>query len=144
VGSKQFQRTSFEILVLVCLNRPLQVTWLRAFRNRIQSVLLSRHDTRVCPKVSGLAAWSENCKWCSSLLLNAVYRYFVNQSSEFCRHNPLCCSSRSVCCCCLFRYRLSPETFGYSVAFSVAQMKLAQCSPRQLLPSHSYPMIRAV
>jgi hypothetical protein len=24
-----------------------------------------------------------------------LYRYFVSQSSEFCRHNPLCCSSES-------------------------------------------------
>jgi hypothetical protein len=40
-------------------------------------------------------------------------RYFVSQSSEFCRHNPFCCFSTSVYCCCLFRYRLSPETFGY-------------------------------
>jgi len=42
-----------------------------------------------------------------------LYRYFVSQSSEFCRHNPLCCFSASVCC--LFRYRLSPETFGYTL-----------------------------
>jgi hypothetical protein len=28
--------------------------------------------TRVYPKVSGLAAWSENCKWYSSLPLGAV------------------------------------------------------------------------
>jgi hypothetical protein len=34
----------------------------------------------------------------------------MSQSSEFCRHNPLCCFSTSVCCCCLFRYRLSSET----------------------------------
>jgi hypothetical protein len=32
-----------------------------------------------------------------------LYRYFVNQSSEFCRHNPLRCFS-TVCCC--FRYWL--------------------------------------
>jgi len=32
------------------------------------------------------------------------YRYFVSQSSEFCRHNPLCCFSTCVHCCCLFRY----------------------------------------
>jgi hypothetical protein len=31
-----------------------------------------RECTRVCPKVSGLAAWSENCKWYSSLPLGAV------------------------------------------------------------------------
>jgi len=39
-------------------------------------------------------------------------RYFLSQSSEFCRHNPLCCFSTSAYYyCCLFRYRLSPETF---------------------------------
>jgi hypothetical protein len=43
-----------------------------------------------------------------------LYRYFVSQSNEFCHHNPLCCFSTSVYCCCLFRYRLSPETFGYT------------------------------
>jgi hypothetical protein len=46
-----------------------------------------------------------------------LYRYFVSQSSEFCCHSPLCCFSTSVCCCCLFRYRLSPETFGYTLVF---------------------------
>jgi hypothetical protein len=58
----------------------------------------------------------ENWKWYSSLPLDAVVSlFFFNQSSEFCRHNPLCCFSTSVycCCCCSFRYRLSPETFGY-------------------------------
>jgi len=44
-----------------------------------------------------------------------LYRYFVSQSSEFCRHNPLCCFSTNVYYCCLFRYRLSPETFGYTL-----------------------------
>jgi hypothetical protein len=33
-----------------------------------------------------------------------LYRYFVSQSSEFCRHNPLCCFLRSIYCCCSFRY----------------------------------------
>jgi hypothetical protein len=32
--------------------------------------------TRVYPKVSGLAALSENCKWCSSLPLGAVVSLF--------------------------------------------------------------------
>jgi hypothetical protein len=41
---------------------------------------------------------------------------FVSQSNEFYRHNPLCCFSTSVYCCkCAFRYRLSPETFGYTL-----------------------------
>jgi hypothetical protein len=41
-----------------------------------------------------------------------LYRYFVSQSSEFCRHNPLCCFSTSnTKNKRIFRYRLSPETF---------------------------------
>jgi len=35
-----------------------------------------------------------------------LYCCFMSQSSEFCRHNPLCCFSTSVYCC----YRLRPET----------------------------------
>jgi hypothetical protein len=48
----------------------------------------------------------------------------VSQFREFCCHNPLCCFSTSVYC--LFRYRLSPETFGYTlvctpyIAFTMA------------------------
>jgi hypothetical protein len=45
-----------------------------------------------------------------------LYRYFVSQSTEFCHHNPLCCFSTSVYCCKrIFCYRLSPETFGYTL-----------------------------
>jgi hypothetical protein len=74
----------------------------------IRNLSLPACFTRVYPEVSGLAAWSENCKWYSSLPLGAVVSLFC----EFCRHNPLCCFSKSVYCC-LFRYRLSPETYGY-------------------------------
>jgi len=43
------------------------------------------------------------------------YHYFVSQSSEFCRHNPLCCFSTSnTKGKRIFRYRLSPETFRYT------------------------------
>jgi hypothetical protein len=43
----------------------------------------------------------------------------MSQSREFCRHNPLCCFSTSVYCCKrIFRYRLSPETFGYTLVRS--------------------------
>jgi hypothetical protein len=45
-----------------------------------------------------------------------LYRYSVNQPNKFCRHNPLCCFTMSVYCCKhIFRYRLSPETFGYTL-----------------------------
>jgi hypothetical protein len=43
---------------------------------------------------------------------------FVSQSSEFCLHNPLCCFLSVYCCCYLFHYRLSLETFGYTIIFS--------------------------
>jgi hypothetical protein len=44
------------------------------------------------------------------------YRYFVSQSSEFCRHNPLYYLSTGVYCCKdIFCYRLSLETFGYTL-----------------------------
>jgi len=51
---------------------------------------------RVYSKFSGLATWSKNCKCYSSLHYVQLYRYFPSQSSEFCRHNPLCCFSTSV------------------------------------------------
>jgi hypothetical protein len=45
----------------------------------------------------------------------------VSQSNEFRRHNPLCCFSTSVnsCCYCLFHYRLSPGTFGYTLVCKI-------------------------
>jgi hypothetical protein len=70
------------------------------------------YHTRVYPEVSELAAWSENCKWYSSLPLG------VSQPSEFCCHNTLCCFSTTLYCCCLFRYRLSLETFGYTLVIT--------------------------
>jgi len=45
-----------------------------------------------------------------------LYRYFVSHSSEFCRHNPLCCFSTSnTKGKRIFRYRFSPETSGYTL-----------------------------
>jgi hypothetical protein len=45
-----------------------------------------------------------------------LYRYFVSQSSEFCRHNPLKGTATSnTKGKRIFRYRLSPETFGYTL-----------------------------
>jgi hypothetical protein len=49
----------------------------------------------VYPKVPGLAAWSENCKWYSSLPLGAVVSLFC-KTSEFWCHKHLCCSSTGV------------------------------------------------
>jgi hypothetical protein len=74
------------------------------------------HHRRVYPEFSRLAAWSEKCKWYSSLPLDAVVSPFVSQSSEFCRHKPLCCFSTSVYCCSI-RHRPSPEIFGYTLVW---------------------------
>jgi hypothetical protein len=63
-----------------------------------------------CPPGARTANATALCHWVQ------LHRYFVSQSSEFCRHNPLYCLSTSVYCCyCLFRYRLSPKTFGYTL-----------------------------
>jgi hypothetical protein len=47
-----------------------------------------------------------------------LYRYSVSQSSEFYRHNPLCCiSTRVYYCCCLFLYdsvRKLLDTISYT------------------------------
>jgi hypothetical protein len=54
------------------------------------------------------------------------YCYIVSLSSEFCRRNPLYCFWTNVCCCCWFRYRLSPENFGYTLllyAFIITPMR---------------------
>jgi hypothetical protein len=63
-----------------------------------------------------------------------LYRYFMSQSSEFCSHNPLCYFSTNVCCCCLFRYGLSTETFWYTFIYIWRWMCLSvTCSP---IPAH--------
>jgi hypothetical protein len=62
-------------------------------------------------------------KICSNITLPSTSRsseqnltYFLSQSSEFCRHNPLCCFSTSIYCCThIFHYRISPDTFGYTL-----------------------------
>jgi hypothetical protein len=72
--------------------------------------------TKMYPKVSGLAAWNENFKWYSSLPLGAVVSLFCGWVCEFCGHNPLCYfSTIAYYCKCIFRYRLGPETSGYTI-----------------------------
>jgi len=59
-----------------------------------------------------------------------LYRYFVSQSSEFCRFKPLCCFSTSFYCCCycrLFCCRFSPETFGYTLVHMFNYLGQTSC-----------------
>jgi len=45
------------------------------------------------PRGSRTANGTTFCHWMQ------LFRYFVSQSSEFCRHNHLCCFWTSVYCC---------------------------------------------
>jgi hypothetical protein len=72
-------------------------------------------DTRVYQKFPDWSPGARTANGTAFCHEVQFYRYFVSQSNEFCRHNPLCCFSTSVCSCCLFRYRLSSETFGYNL-----------------------------
>jgi hypothetical protein len=84
-----------------------------------------------------------------------LYRYFISQSSEFCRHNPLGCFWTCVRCCKrIIRYRLSPETFGYTLTQDVVPTKILYAfvsSIRVTCPVHrillsftSVPLLRDV
>jgi len=81
--------------------------------------------TRVYPKVSGLTAWSENCKTANGTALChllQLYRYFLSQFRDL-----LCCLSTSVyCCCCIFRSD-SPENFGYTLVCIYIYMCVCVC-----------------
>jgi len=77
-------------------------------------------------------------------------RYFVSQSSEFCRRNPLCCVSTSVCCYKrIFRYRLSPKTFGYPrihvlKSTSATRLRTAICVNAIRFTKCNKPTLKAV
>jgi hypothetical protein len=63
--------------------------------------------------------------------------YFVSQSSEFCHHNPLCCFPTSVYCY-LFRYRLSPDTFEYTLVCACVCVRLSFCVYTLKLPPSGF------
>jgi hypothetical protein len=70
---------SFEVFTAVKIQ--VQVFWVvtpcKVAVGWTSETLVSYHDTTtVYPKVSGLAAWSENYKWYSSLPLAAVVSLF--------------------------------------------------------------------
>jgi hypothetical protein len=77
----------------------------------------SKSDVRRCiqkfPDLPPEARTANGTALCHQVQL---HHYYVSQSSEFSRHNPLCCLSTCVYGCTrLFRYRLSPEIFGYTL-----------------------------
>jgi hypothetical protein len=57
-----------------------------------------------------------------------LYHYFMSQSYEFCVHNPLCCFwTSSTKGKPIFHYRLSPETFGYTLVYACRHFPLLNC-----------------
>jgi hypothetical protein len=72
-----------------------------------------------------------------------LYRCFMSQSSEFCRHTPLYCFLTSVSCC-LFRHQLSPEAFQYTLICSAASRTCRRSSPLCVgAASQSVPDVRS-
>jgi hypothetical protein len=69
-------------LLLVLVLRHIHMR--RIFRSRVKNlreagegcIMSFTTCARVYPKVSGLAAWNENCKWYSPLPLGAVVSLF--------------------------------------------------------------------
>jgi hypothetical protein len=79
-------------------------------------LLLNTKCTMVYPKVPGWPPGATTVNGTALCYKVQLYCDFVSHCREFCRHNPLCCFSVSVYCCkSIFHYRLSPETFGYTL-----------------------------
>jgi hypothetical protein len=107
ISWRRVQSVKFILKLLFCILRPLHPTLVQ-IRVCIQKFPDCPPGTRT---VNGITL----CHYVQ------LYRYFVSQSSEFFRHNPLCCFWTSIYCCKhMFLYRLSPETFGYNIVFSAA------------------------
>jgi len=63
----------------ICVSRVFCHISLKSFAQQVQlstKNITVTTNTRVYPKVSRLATWSENCKWYSSLPLGAVVSLF--------------------------------------------------------------------
>jgi len=81
-------------------------------------VLSSKLTKLELPDYEGLSKSFRTGRLERELQMVQLYRYFVSQSTEFCRHNPLCCFSTSnTKGRHTFFYRLSPEAFGYTLVF---------------------------
>jgi len=84
-------------------------------------------STRVYPKVSGLATWSENCKWYISLPLDAVVSLLYESVSlvSFATIT-LCVASQQAIP--IFCYQLSPETFQYTLIYTLLDHTFRHCT----------------
>jgi hypothetical protein len=71
---------------------------------------ISPINSKVYPKVPGLAAWSENCKWYSSLPPGAVVSLVNFVSITLC-----VASQRVFIVASVYSSSTHPETFGYTL-----------------------------
>jgi hypothetical protein len=69
--TNKISSVSVSFMHFIHITFPAFVSGYQVTRQVISTMKQSRHK-RVYPKVSGLAAWSYNCKWYSSLPLGAV------------------------------------------------------------------------
>jgi hypothetical protein len=106
----------------VCYFSPIQELVLRVTYSAIPKDFVGKEYIQVC--IEKFPDWPPGARTANGTALChylQLYRYFVSQSSEFCRHNLLCFFSTSVCCCCRRRrrrrYRFNPETFGYTLVY---------------------------
>jgi hypothetical protein len=100
-----------EMRIKTPLTRHIRLQQQPAAKKKKYIYIYTHIYMRVNPKVPGMATWSENCKWYSSLSLRAVVSLFC-KSSEFCRHNLLCCFSTSLLLLLLF-ISLSTQTGNF-------------------------------
>jgi hypothetical protein len=103
----------------VCLD------WCAVYMNAARRESLKFTCTTVYPNVSGLAAWSEDCKFIAICIWVQLYRYFVSHYSEFFRHKSLhCFSTSSTKGKRVFLCRFSPETFEYTLLWKESHVSV--------------------
>jgi len=108
----------FSVFCLRTLRLSYTRIWLHALTHTDVKLGLSPSQKNVRRHIQKFSDWPPGVRTANGRALChqlQLYRYFVSQSSEFCRHYYLCCFSTSnTKGKRIFRYRLSPETFGYT------------------------------
>jgi hypothetical protein len=104
---------------MILYNHSLSLTFTELCYLQLSRILTLYTHSNVPASIQKLPDWPPGARTANGTALChqvQLYRYFVSQSSEFCRHNPLCCLLTSIYCCKrIFHYRLSPETYGYTI-----------------------------
>jgi hypothetical protein len=112
--------------------------WSTWYKNSIKSCYITKRLISIRECIQKFPDWPPGAKTANGTARChqvELYRYFVSQSSEFCRHNPLCCLSTSnTKGKLIFLYRISPETSGYTFVHFMTHI-MPQSAKRGLLTS---------